>query len=145
MGSWTVHNRFLVGRLRGSTEWIEFDATCDARPLFDGMGNIDSFKTVRDGRAFEGMTLRLFNPSSKQWSIYWADNAHPGILQPPMTGSFDGERGTFFGEESVDGRKVLCRFDWTGGAAPSWEQSFSDDGGKTWETNWVMTFTRKQG
>jgi hypothetical protein len=62
-----------------------------------------------------------------------------------MVGRFGGDVGEFFGDEFVDGKKVLCRFYWTrtNGASPRWEQDFSDDGGKTWETNWIMTFTRR--
>ena len=88
------------------------------------------------------MTLRLFDPAPGEWSIHWADSAHPGALIPPMHGRFEGDTGEFFGEEFVDGRTVLCRFVWTRVPAdsPRWEQAFSDDGGKTWETNWIMEF-----
>ncbi|PYX95164.1 MAG: hypothetical protein DMG63_19470 [Acidobacteria bacterium] len=67
-----------------------------------------------------------------------------GILQTPMVGKFRGDEGEFFGNEEVDGRKVLCRFRWTrtNPDSPKWEQAFSNDGGKTWETNWIVTFTR---
>jgi len=142
IGSWNVRNRFLVGRLRGSTEWIEFDATLDVWPLLGGLANVDSYKAVIDGRAIEGTTLRLFNPTTREWSLHWADTVRAGILLPPMIGKFDGDHGVFFGDEEVDGRKVRCRFDWTRGASPRWEQAFSGDGGATWETNWIMTFTR---
>lgn len=137
IGSWKIHNRFLKGRLRGSTEWIEFDATSVVQHVLGGLGNFDQYKA----KGVEGMTLRLFNPATGDWSIYWADNVRPGSLQPPMIGRFSGDTGEFFGDEEVDGRKVLCRFLWTRSDSPRWEQAFSDDGGKTWETNWIMTFT----
>jgi hypothetical protein len=144
IGSWKIHNRFLNGRLRGSTEWLEFDGSSQVQPLLNGLGNLDRYVAERDGTSIEGVTLRLLNPATGQWSIYWADTVRAGILQPPMIGKFDGERGEFFGDEEVDGRKVLCRFHWTkgNGGSPRWEQAFSADDGKTWETNWVMTFTR---
>jgi len=141
-GSWNVRDRYLVGRLRGSNEWAEFDATCRAWPLLDGAGNVDSFTAVRNGSVVHGATFRLFHPATDAWSIHWADTIRPGVLCPPMIGRFDGTTGTFFGEEEVDGRKVLCRFLWTRGGAPRWEQAFSGDAGQTWETNWIMDFTR---
>ena len=144
-GSWNVHNRYLKGRLRSSTEWSEFDAQSDVQPLLNGLGQLDRYRAVRDGNAVEGVTLRLFNPATGEWSLHWADTVNPGVLLPPMVGRFNGEVGEFFGDEFVDGRKVLCRFYWTrtNPASPRWEQAFSDDGGKTWETNWIMTFTRR--
>jgi hypothetical protein len=143
-GSWHVHNRYRMGRLRHSTEWIEFGARAEVQPLLDGLGNLDRYRFVRDGVDIEGVTLRLFDPATGRWSIHWADSAHPGTLLPPMVGKFDGDVGRFFGEESVDGKAVLCRFLWTraGASSPRWEQAFSDDAGETWETNWIMTFTR---
>ncbi len=141
-GSWSVRNRYLVGRLRGSNEWSEFDATCRAWPLLDGAGNVDSFTAVRNGSVVHGATFRLFNPATDEWSIHWADTIRPGVLCPPMIGKFEGNTGTFFGEEEVDGRKVLCRFLWTRGGAPRWAQAFSGDAGQTWETNWIMDFTK---
>ena len=143
-GSWKSHNTFLNGRLRGSHDWIDFDGTLEAEPLLGGLGNIDRYEAVRNGKTVLGTTLRLFNPKTQEWSLYWADNIRAGILQPPMVGNFHGDKGDFFGDEEVDGRKVLCRFRWTrtNPDAPKWEQAFSDDGGKTWETNWIVTFTR---
>jgi hypothetical protein len=142
-GSWNVHNRFLNGRLRQSTEWLEFDARSDVRPLLDGFGHLDCYSTVRDGEPFEGITLRLFDPATGEWLIHWADSQRAHRLLPPMVGRFTGDVGEFFGGETVDGKDVLCRFLWTRAAGlPRWEQAFSDDGGTTWETNWIMTFTR---
>ena len=144
-GSWNVHNRYLKGRLRRSTEWIEFDAHSDVQPLLEGLGQLDRYRAVRDGSAIEGVTLRLFNPATGEWSLHWADTVNPGVLLPPMVGRFNGDGGEFFGDEFVDGKKILCRFYWTrtNPDSPSWEQAFSEDGGKTWETNWIMTFTRR--
>src|ERR1700685_1220100 len=141
-GSWNIHNRYLIGRLRGSTEWTEFEGRSEVQPLLNGLGNLDKYSAVRDGQSIKGMTLRLLDPATGEWSLYWADTVRSGILQPPMVGKFQGDRGEFFGDEEVDGKKVLCRFIWTKGASPRWEQAFSADGGKTWETNWVMTMTR---
>jgi hypothetical protein len=144
-GSWNVHNRYLKGRLRHSTEWVEFDAQSDVQPLLNGLGQLDRYGAVRDGNAIEGVTLRLFNPATGEWSLHWADTVNPGVLLPPMVGRFNGDVGEFFGDEFVDGTKVLCRFYWTrtNPDSPRWEQAFSDDGGKKWETNWIMTFTRR--
>ena len=143
-GSWKIHNRYLNGRLRQSVEWSEFEARADVEPVLNGLGNVDRYRATRFGASIEGVTLRLFNLVTGEWSIHWADTVRPGILLPPMVGRFDGDVGQFFGDQVLDGRKVLCRFLWTrtNPRSPQWEQAFSDDGGKTWETNWIMTFTR---
>jgi NIPSNAP len=143
-GSWNIQNRYLKGRLRQSTEWTEFAARSQVEPLLDGFGHLDRYSAVRDGSPFEGITLRLFDPTTGEWSIHWADTGRARTLLPPMVGRFIGGVGEFFGDETVDGKKVRCRFLWTRPAANSarWEQAFSEDGGKTWETNWIMTFTR---
>ncbi len=140
-GSWNVHNRYLKARLNGSTEWVEFDAHSKVQPLLGGAGQIENFTATRNGKQVLGATLRLLNPATGEWSLYWADNIRPG-LQPAMIGRFNGDTGEFYGDEEVGGKKVLCRFRWTKGDSPRWEQSFSADGGKSWELNWVMTFTR---
>ena len=144
-GSWRVHNKYLKGRLQQSSEWIEFEAQSEVQPLLNGLGQLDRYSAVRDSGPVEGVTLRLFNPETGEWSLHWADTVRPGVLQPPMVGRFKGDVGEFFGDEMVDGRKVLCRFHWSraNASSPRWEQAFSNDGGKTWETNWIMTFTRR--
>jgi hypothetical protein len=144
-GSWNVRNRYLRERLKHSDDWIEFDARADVEPLLDGFGQLDRYRTVRDGSPVEGITLRLFNPVTGEWSLHWADTVRVGVLLPPMVGRFNGNVGEFLGDETADGRLVLCRFHWirTLDGSPRWEQAFSDDGGKTWETNWIMTFTRR--
>ena len=141
MGSWHVRNRRLRARLAASDEWDEFEATVDARPLLDGLGNEDEFRTDHDG-GFIGMSFRFFDPDTQKWSIYWADSRRPGLLDPRVIGSFSGDTGLFEGEDTFEGRPILVRFLWSRITTPTprWEQAFSDDGGKTWETNWVMEF-----
>jgi len=143
MGSWNVRNRYLRERLQGSDDWIEFDARVVARPLLDGLGNEDEFRTDHEG-GFIGMSFRFFDRTTKKWSIYWADTRRSGLLDPPVIGSFDGDEGVFEGADSFDGKPILVRFTWSGVTTPTprWEQAFSADGGGTWETNWVMEFTR---
>jgi hypothetical protein len=145
MGSWNVHNRCLRERLRGSTDWVEFEATSTARPLLDGLGNEDEFRTHHDG-GFIGMSFRFFDPETRTWSIYWADSRRPGKLDPPVVGSFSGDTGSFQGADTLAGKPILMRFDWSGVTTPTprWEQAFSADGGRSWETNWTMEFTRAE-
>ncbi len=142
--SWKIHNRFLTARLQDSNEWVEFDATSTVEPLLNGLGNIERFSAVRNGVETAGITLRLFNPLTEQWSLYWADTVRAGVLQAPMIGKFHDGKGQFLGDEEVAGKKVLCRFLWEkrhSDGLPRWEQAFSDDGGKNWETNWIMSFS----
>ena len=145
-GTWSVHNRRLVERLAGSDEWEEFAATVVARPLLDGAGNEDEFRTEHAG-GFIGMSFRFFDPERERWSIYWADSRRPGELDPPVFGGFSGDVGVFEGEDIFRGRPILVRFTWSGVTTPTprWEQAFSDDGGRTWETNWIMDFARTGG
>jgi hypothetical protein len=143
MGSWRVHNRRLRERLAGSDEWDEFESTVVARPILDGLGNEDEFRTDYAG-GFIGMSFRFFDPERKRWSIYWVDTRRSGELDPPVFGAFEGDTGSFEGEDTFDGRPIRVRFLWSGVTTPTprWEQAFSDDRGETWETNWVMDFTR---
>ena len=145
MGGWKVHNRRLRDPLVGSDEWDEFKATSAARPLPGGLGNEDVYCTDFRG-GFIGMSFRFFDPHRKRWFIYWADTRRPGELDPPVLGSFSGDTGVFEGEDIFNGRPILVRFTWTGVTTPTprWEQAFSDDGGQTWETNWVMDFTQAE-
>jgi hypothetical protein len=143
-GEWNIHNRRLRERLAGSDEWDEFEATSVARKILDGHGNEDEFRTDYAG-GFVGMAFRFFDPETRLWSIYWADSRRPGPLDPPVVGSFSGDTGVFEGDDTFDGRPIRVRFIWSGVTTPTprWEQAFSDDGGKTWETNWVMENTRR--
>jgi hypothetical protein len=141
-GRWRICNERLRQRLAGCDDWETFDATQQCRPILGGLGNIDDFVTEwRDG--FIGMTLRLFNPTTRQWSIYWASN-RDGVLEPPVVGAFENGVGRFFGRDQHEGRPVLVRFVWSEITADSarWEQAFSTDDGHSWEINWIMRMAR---
>ena len=145
-GHWTVHNR----KLRDVTdpaceEWVEFGATSEVFPVLQGVGHIDRMDVpdAPDGPPFEGLTLRLFDPSDESWSIWWSSTRAPGRLDPPVVGRFTGEHGVFDCDDELAGRPVKVRFEWLAEQpAPRWQQSFSYDGGATWRLNWVMRFTR---
>ena len=131
-------------RLVGSTDWQHFDAIQECRPILGGLGNIDEFVTDEFGPGvFLGMTLRLFDRATRQWSIWWASNRKGG-LDAPVTGAFADAVGQFEGDDTHDGIPVRVRFTWSAIKADSarWEQAFSSDGGRTWETNWRMHMTR---
>ena len=142
-GSWIIKNTRLLERFQGCTDWETFDATGTAQPVLGGIGNVDDF-VPKDWRPnFLGMTLRLFNPVTQQWSIYWASN-QTGTLEPPVVGEFRNGIGTFEGDDVMNGKLVRVRFLWSQITSVSarWEQEFSQDNGISWETNWIMEFTR---
>jgi hypothetical protein len=145
MGAWKVHNRRLRERLKGSTSWDEFEATVVARPLLGGVGNEDTYRTEFAG-GFTGMSFRFLDKTTCQWSIYWADS-RKATLEPPVVGGFSGDVGLFEGTDTLGGRPIRVRFTWSRVTTPTprWEQAFSEDGGETWETNWVMDMKRDEG
>jgi hypothetical protein len=143
-GRWKVHNRRLAKRLAGCEEWQEFEATCECQPILGGWGNMDEYRT-HFWPNFVGCTLRLYDPVAETWSIYWLDTRNSvGVLQPPVVGRFRDRVGVFEAHEEFEGRPIIVRFTWDAVDAerPRWEQAFSPDGGKTWETNWVNQFVR---
>lgn len=143
LGKWKIHNRKLKTRLGGCTEWLEFEAAQECRKILNGFANTDNFQTEFDGEPFEGMALRLFNPKTKLWSIYWADS-NAVVLDVPQVGSFDGDIGRFYAKDVFDGREIIVQYLWDKSNAnvPIWSQAFSEDDGETWEWNWRMTMTR---
>ena len=145
MGRWKVSHRRLRERLKGSTAWEEFAGTTVARPVLGGLGNVDENVMERASGPLEGLTMRLYDPLSQQWSIYWADSVNAN-LGTPMIGLFIAGRGEFFAQEIFEGKHIFSRFIWSAITATScrWEQAFSADGGKIWETNWIMEFTRQE-
>ncbi len=143
LGMWKIHLKRLDHPLTGSNNWTEFDGTSYTLKVWDGRANIEQFETNSSAAHIEGMTLRLYNSDSHQWSIYWA-TSNNGILGIPTIGEFKNGEGEFYDQEPINGRTILVRFIWSRITSNSahFEQSFSDDGGKTWEVNWITDQTR---
>ena len=146
IGTWKIHLSRLQDRLVGSKTWVEFDGTSVTRKVWDGRANLEEFETDSPTGHIEGLTLRLYNPRTHQWRIYWANSKDPTLGQPvlPMVGEFKNGQGEFYDQELWKGRSVLVRFLWTNmtTGTPHFEQAYSDDGGKTWEVNWITNQTR---
>ncbi|MDB5221476.1 MAG: hypothetical protein JWN83_143 [Chitinophagaceae bacterium] len=142
-GKWKLHNRKLKSRLDNCNEWIEFDSTQEMYRVLNGIGNIDNYLATFDGVPFEGMSIRLFNPKTRLWSIYWADS-NEGKLDPPVVGSFDDTIAHFFTKDVFNGKEILVTFRWDirDKENPIWSQAFSEDKGETWEWNWYMYFSK---
>jgi hypothetical protein len=142
-GKWQLHNKKLKSRLSGCNEWIEFESTQEMYKILNGIGNIDNFLATFDGQPFEGMSLRLFNPKTRLWSIYWADS-NEGKLEPPVVGSFANDIGYFFTSDVFNGSKIIVVFRWDvrDKNNPVWSQAFSNNNGSSWEWNWYMFMTR---
>jgi hypothetical protein len=146
-GSWRQANRKRVKPLvPGDTEWVEFESHTEAGPILGGLGNIDTFKAPQlPGRpGFEGFTLRLVEPETGLWRIWWASTISNGQLEPPVIGRFRDGIGLFECDDVIEGVPVRVRFTWKDITADSatWEQSFSFDNGATWDTNWITRHTR---
>jgi hypothetical protein len=139
-GSWRVTNRWLKTSIHGTRGDEEFPGASRCEVRMGGVVNVDEITFPTKG--FSGLTVRLFDLVKHRWSIYWI-NSKTGVLDPPVLGGFDGDRGEFYGEDDVDGRSIAVRFLWLklGADAARWEQAFSSDG-QSWETNWVMDFER---
>jgi hypothetical protein len=146
MGSWRVHHRRLKERLANNNDWADFDGTCVVRKILGGAGNMDDNFLDVPGEAYHALTVRTYDPSSGDWSIWWFDGRYPARLDPPVVGNFANSIGTFYANDTFGGRPIRIRFFWRIlDSNPHWEQAFSGDGGKTWETNWTMDFTPLAG
>lgn len=144
VGTWDVANRRLSKPLVGSDEWDEFPGVSVAHSFFDGAGNFDEIDFPTKG--FSGATVRTYDKTTDQWSLYWINSGKPATLQdPPVVGRFDGGEGLFYADDTYDGASVKVRYRWSDITATSarWEQAFSTDDGETWETNWTMDSTRR--
>lgn len=143
VGIWQVKNKRLPKYLQGSSNWETFETTCTTQLILGGLGNTDEIVAKNWKPGFIGMSLRLYNPTTKLWSIYWADNQRC-TLDPPVVGKFSNGVGVFEGSDTFEGKPILMRFTWSNitTATAHWQQEFSDDNGQSWEKNWIMEFTR---
>lgn len=143
IGAWKTHLRRLLHPLTGSTTWVEYEGTTVVTSLWNGRANLLEFEVDGPAGHIEALNLRLYNPQSHQWSLNFA-NSKGGVLGQPTIGEFKNGRGEFLDQETWNGRAILVRFvisDITP-ASCHFEQAFSDDGGKSWEVNWIADDTR---
>lgn len=143
IGTWRSHLSRLVHPLSGSTTWAEYEGTTVVRKVWDGQANLVEFEADGPAGHIEALSLRLYNPQTHQWSLNFA-NSKSGVLSEPTIGGFKNGRGEFVDQESFNGKAILVRFvisDITPNSC-RFEQAFSEDGGQTWEVNWIATDTR---
>lgn len=143
IGTWKTHLSRLLHPLTGSTTWVELEGTSVIRKVWNGRANLVELEVDGPSGHIEGLSLRLYNPESHQWSLNFA-NSNGGTLSQPTIGEFKNGRGEFFDEELLNGRAILVRNVFSNITRDSYrfEQAFSADGGKTWEVNWIATDTR---
>jgi hypothetical protein len=146
VGTWKADLKRLVKPLSGSSEWLEFEGTQITRSIWGGRGVMDEFSvhSPATNTHIDGFTVRLYNPDTRQWTIYWANAKKGNFDWPAMTGEFKDGRGEFYDQEMFEGRAIFVRYVWSDIKPDSahFEQSFSADGGKTWEPNWISNIYR---
>lgn len=138
-GKWKMYHKKLKSRLSNNQEWIDLESVdVNYGSILNGIGNTDLYKATFDGKPFEGFTMRLFNPATRLWSLYWVAS-NSGKLDPPVVGSFDNDIGHFFCIDTFNGNDIIVLFRWDmrDREHPVWSQAFSPDKGKTWEWNWI--------
>jgi len=146
IGNWKAHVRRLPDRLNNSNTWVEYDGISNHKKILDSDSNFEEFDVSSTDKKLriKAQTLRLYNRASRQWSIYLIDVDNGTLGLPPVVGQFNGNRGEFYDQEDFKGRAILVRYVWLNLSATSarMEQSFSPDGGKTWEVNWICELSR---
>jgi hypothetical protein len=146
IGDWKAHVRRLPDRLNNSNVWVEYDGISNHKKILDSNSNFEEFDVTSTDKKLhiKAQTLRLYNPVSHQWSIYLVDVDNGTLGLPPVVGQFTGNRGEFYDQEEYKGRAILVRYVWLNISPQSarMEQSFSPDGGKTWEVNWICELSR---
>jgi hypothetical protein len=145
VGTWTIHLKKRLHPLTGSNNWVEFDGTSMTRKIWDRGSQIEQFETDSPTAGhIEGLTLRVYDPKGHQWRLYWATSKLGQLAGPPQIGEFKDGRGEFYCQDTFGDKTILIRYLWSDITPNSahFEQSFSDDGGKTWEVNWITDQTR---
>ena len=143
IGSWRYHLKRRTNPFTGSTTWVELEGTGVCYKIWDGRAQLDTLEVDGPTGHIEGLTLRLYNPQSHEWRLYWA-NSKDGIVVVPQIGGFKNGHGEFYAQDILHNKSIFVRFDWSGmnTDSPHFEQSFSDNGGKSWEVNWITDQTR---
>jgi len=145
-GSWDTRVQRLRAPLSGKNEWLDYAGTTVVRPAVGARANLVELDVQGPGGRIAGVSLRLYHPDSGQWALHFANLAN-GELTEPVHGGFVDGHGSFYGVDSVNGRRVLVRFLIMPLGSGRWrfEQAYSADGGKSWEDNWIATDTRRPG
>ncbi|NER15061.1 hypothetical protein GWK08_16525 [Leptobacterium flavescens] len=146
LGKWSVLNKRLKERLSDCTEWIEFTAEMETKSILNGLGLMDEMKSSHFGDEFIGLSIRMVDPKTNIWTIYWADTASPeNYLKEQVVGGFKDGIGEFFGKEYYQGKEYKLRFRWKKHSPDTalWEQAYYDKRKNEWETNWTMEFTKR--
>jgi hypothetical protein len=146
IGRWKVHHRRLAKRLTGNHDWVEFEGTSQLWMTMNGHGTVDDNYIGLPSGDYRAMGIRSYDPATQTWAIWWIDARNPHDLEPPVKGNFQNGVGNFEGEDTFAGKRIKVRYIWSRITPTSahWEQAFSPDDGKTWETNWRMDFTRTE-
>ncbi len=147
IGAWHTRVHVLADPLSESEdEWLQFDGTSVVRPLLDRRANVVELDVSGPNGRIEALNLRLYEPQAQRWSLTFV-NARDGLLTPAVYGGFDDGVGTFYGDDQLGGEPIKVRFliFRQGPDKARFEQAFSDDGGTTWETNWVAVDRRLDG
>ncbi len=144
VGSWHVRNRKLKDRLAGCQEWNEFPSRLQLRKALLGKANIERYEAQFDGQPFEGMAIRLFDATTRLWTIYWIDSSRPAMDPNPVVGSFEAGLGRFYARDRFRDQDIIVVYQWDARnpSSPVWSQAFSNDEGATFEWNWIMDLTR---
>lgn len=146
IGDWKAHVRRLPDRLNNSNVWVEYDGISNHHKILDSNANFEQFDVTSTDKKLriKAQTLRMYNPTTRQWYIYLLDLDDGTLDTPPVVGSFNGKRFEGFHQETVKGRTILVRYVWLDLSPNSarMEQSYSPDGGKTWEVNWICELSR---
>src|SRR5215470_5627270 len=144
LGSWKFHLKRRMNPLTGSNTWIEFDGTGVCSKVWEGRAELETVKLNGPTGLIEGLTLRTYNPQTHQWSLYWSNAKDGNIATPPQMGEFKDGKGEFYGQDTLNGKLIFVRYAWSGLSTntPHFEQAFSNDGGRTWEVNWITDQTR---
>jgi hypothetical protein len=143
VGEWRVHHR--VKRPADNPDWLEFDGICSDRGVMNGQVNVEDNRFDKPSGVDRGVAVRAYDPKTGQWAIWWIDGRDTfRNIDPPVKGRFENGIGTFYSDDTFKGKPIRVRIVWSRITPTSahWEQAYSFDAGKTWDTNWTMDFQR---
>ncbi|HET7175590.1 MAG TPA: hypothetical protein VFK21_06220 [Gammaproteobacteria bacterium] len=142
-GDWDVHMSRLKAPLTGSNTWIPMDGSVVVKRIWGGKANVAEIDVQGASGPLQFLSLRLYNPAAKQWSLNFAGSGD-GTFGVPEIGAFKDGRGDFYDQEPYADKTIMVRFSFLniGTDSARDEQAFSGDYGKTWEVNWVNLHKR---